>query len=64
MKEFRVQGNLTKVFVPSIGGYKYSLGTGTRKFDTLEQASMYADKVLKLTGTVLCVKEIKHRKLA
>mgnify|MGYP006967120419 CR=1 FL=1 len=60
MKEFKVQGDLRKTYIPSIDGYKYSVGTATKKFDTLEQASTYADKVMNLTGTVLAVKEIKH----
>lgn len=56
---FKVSGNLQKTYIPSIGGYKYSVGNESKTFKTPEEASAYADKIMKSTGIVLSVTEDK-----
>lgn len=51
-----VNGILTKTYIPSMGGVKYDVKQGNKYFNTLEEASDYADRVMDLTGTVLRVK--------
>ena len=54
--KFQVNGVLQKTYVPQTGGTKYSVKKGYKYFNTLDEASKYADKVMDLTGTVLRVK--------
>lgn len=54
--KFQVNGILKKTYVPEKGGFKYSVNKGYKYFNTIEEASDYADKVLDITGTVLRVK--------
>lgn len=56
---FKVSGNLQKTYIPSIGGYKYSVGNQAKYFNSPEEASNYANKIMDLTGTVLSVTETK-----
>ena len=56
---FKVSGNLQKTYVPSVGGYKYSVGNQSKTFKSPEEAAAYADKIMDLTGVVLSVTEDK-----
>ena len=58
---FKVSGNLQKTYIPSVGGYKYSVGNQNKYFNSPEEAASYADKVMDLTGTVLSVTEVRNK---
>ena len=51
-----VNGVLSKTYIPDVGGVKYDVKKGNKYFNTLEEASDYADRVMDLTGVVLRVK--------
>lgn len=51
-----VNGILHKTYVPSIGGYKYTVMQGRKAFKSQTDAMLYADKVEELTGVILTIK--------
>lgn len=55
-EKFQVNGILQRTYVPEKGGFKHTVKKGYKYFNTIEEASEYADKVMDLTGTVLRVK--------
>lgn len=62
---FKVSGNLQRIYVPTIDGYKYTVGKQNKYFKTLEEAITYANKVFKLIRVVLRVTKAKslYRKI-
>ena len=56
---YRVSGNLQRIYLPSIDGYKYTVGKQNKYFKTLEEATTYANKVFKLTRVVLRITKSK-----
>lgn len=51
-----VNGVLHKTYVPSVGGYKYTVKAGRKAFKSQTDAMLYADKVEDLTGVILTIK--------